>query len=412
MAIGAEAGSGASPLPSPRGSKSPLPSPEAAREDGAKEEQPQEEQPRALSDAEEALRGPLRIALERAGVKEVLALVQRGAPLFARYDLDELGDDTGTALDYALLHKRYELAHQLLLYQTQARQLATASKRAVAWTARDGKLKLLELLLELGAKPEQTDVEARSALLLACMRGQGAAARALLAAGAAQFDLHLEDIRQWVAHWKLQEAFGAHGRYLIQATATDGDADPIGWDPGDADGAAEPALDVTRFVEPTRDWEGQRVRLQVAIMRQGAKDVKALVAEGVPLTALYDLDDCGKDTGTALDLAMLHRRYDMALQFLTAQEFYKARGLACSSTRAVAWAARDGRLQILQELLRLGAEAIQRDEQGQSALYLAALRGHGQCVQLLLNAGALTEEPRAEEVEANMRKWKMELQMP
>jgi len=134
--------------------------------------------------------------------------------------------------------------------------------------------------------------------------------------------------------------------------------------------------------------EGQGL-LQRAIMGYGVKEVERIISEGAPLIAEYKLDAKGDDVGTALDLAIVSCRYNLAMQLLSGPE---AGELAQLSTRSVAWSARDGRLKILCEMLRLGAPAGQCDESGRSALLLAAMRGHADCAAALLQANAWQQE--------------------
>merc|ERR1712232_1544811 len=101
---------------------------------------------------------------------------------------------------------------------------------------------------------------------------------------------------------------------------------------------------------------------------------------------------------------MLSKRYTLALQFLSSAE---ADVLARLSTRAVAWAAREGRGDILRELLRLGAPAEQCDESGRSSLLLAATRGRTDCAAMLLEANAWQQEGSRDEVLEWATHWKM-----
>ncbi|CAK0805324.1 unnamed protein product, partial [Prorocentrum cordatum] len=139
-------------------------------------------------------------------------------------------------------------------------------------------------------------------------------------------------------------------------------------------------------------------------------EVERVVRAGAPLLTLYPLEDGSvePERGTCLDLAVLHRRHAVALRLLQLGD-EEARALAASSTRALAWAARDGCEEVVRHLVLLGDAPGQRDEKGRSGLLLAATRGQVPCVRHLLAAGALELEggEAAEEVKGWIRHWKM-----
>lgn len=344
------------------------------------------------------LQGPLRTAILQQGVKEVERLVQAGAPLAAEYELEESAG-FGTALDLAMQCKRFRLALQWLqLEQAEAEELARASKRAVAWAARDGKLEILQELMRLGADIGQRDHFGRSALLLATMHGHAECAHILVGAGALDKEDQkgASEVSQLMDNWKSKPAALVDDGQIAQARV----AQTARWANSSHQRMPWP---LPRSGDEDEGCE-QRMPLERAILYESRKDVEQLLREGAQVLGDFDLGSAG--TGNALDLAMLKKRFQLALQLLTESEGNK---LARTSTRALAWAARDGRELILKELLRYEADAGQRDEQGRSALLLATQRGHGQCAQALLEAGAWEGEDAREEVRQRAAQWRLQL---
>jgi len=291
-------------------------------------------------------------------------------------------------------------------YSDIAKQLAPTCTRALAWAARDGKVELLEELLRCGAPALQSDASGRSALQLAAARGKAPCVLVLLAAGAWGEEKEQAQVQQWLVHLKLGPALGdvaadvlppPSGAALARAAAAEAAAERAL--------AAEAQANATAAeAEAEREKAALQTRLQFAVMRQGVAEVKALVQKGAPLSAAYDLDEVGRETGTLLELALQHKRYELAQQLLSIREG-AGEELARTSRRAVAWAARDGRLQLLEALLRLGAQPAEQDEMGQTPLYLSAMRGQVACVRMLLEVGALEVEPFRDEVQSYLEKW-------
>jgi len=134
-----------------------------------------------------------------------------------------------------------------------------------------------------------------------------------------------------------------------------------------------------------------------AIAEQDIKEVTQLANTGAPVLASYALDRTGENMGTALEFALLKKKSCLATEMLA----LPADGpkLARGSTRAVVWAVRDGRVQLLKELLGARADASQCDSQGRSALLLASTFGHAECVHALLQAGAGEREANMDQVQ-------------
>lgn len=150
---------------------------------------------------------------------------------------------------------------------------------------------------------------------------------------------------------------------------------------------------------PIRDSHerGSKEALAQAIAEQGIGEVAQLVNTGAPLLASYALDREGATMGTALELALLKKKDRLASQMLALP--VDGPKLARGCTWAVLWAARDGKLQLLQGLLGARADVSQRDSQGRSALLLASTLGHTECARALLEAGAGEREASMEEVQ-------------
>mmetsp|Transcript_122947 Transcript_122947/g.217709 ORF Transcript_122947/g.217709 Transcript_122947/m.217709 type:complete len:358 (+) Transcript_122947:81-1154(+) len=339
--------------------------------------------------------GPLKAAIELGGVKEVMALAESGAPFLAEFHLDEVGKETGNAFDLVMLHKRYGLALQLLALESPpGAELAKGCRRALAWAARDGRLPILQQLVVHGADVKQQDEQGRSALFLAAMRGHAPCVQLLLDADAMASEKDAAEVRKWSVHWKMQN----------QLTDVPQDsAAPRKQVKNKQEDLSAVATDVVS-AETTL-----QVQMYLAITLRGLKEVKDLILKGAPVCAMYDLDELGRDQGTALDLAISEKRYELVQYMMKEETSGCGEYLVRASVRVVAWAARDGKDNILQELLRLGADANQCDEKGRSALHLAALRGQKDCVRTLLKAGVWEKESQQDAVRDLAAQWKIDL---
>lgn len=214
----------------------------------------------------EALRRELMRALEAGTAQDVRLLVRRGAPLIADFDLDEFGNDKGTALDLALQRKRPVIATELLALaavtkvppqmtvleesddeekvpakkpgkdagrfdsngkftgeappppfrapvpgEQEAQHLVARSVRALALAARDGREHLLRELLRLNAPVQAKDAAGRSPLLLATRGGHRSCVQALLEAGAWSEEAAPQAVVDWAANMRLDEVFSSSG---------------------------------------------------------------------------------------------------------------------------------------------------------------------------------------------------------
>lgn len=146
--------------------------------------------------------------------------------------------------------------------------------------------------------------------------------------------------------------------------------------------------------------------LVAAVNRQDVGEVARLVRGGAPLFAKYNLDAEGLKLGTLLELAQSKRDERTAMKLLALPQY--GAQLARVSTHTVNWAARDGHLHLLKELLAARADAAQRDTWDRSALLLAATNGHTNCASELMEAGAGGLENHMTEVRHWLEHWKRE----
>lgn len=159
-------------------------------------------------------------------------------------------------------------------------------------------------------------------------------------------------------------------------------------------------------------------KLASAIALGDAKQIRSLARQDrKSLLAEYHLaptdepgdGDC--DCGNALDLAMYHRRGDVALMLLqVADELCVggSRALAEQSRHALLVASRGGITELTVEFLRRGASCSRTDLHGRTPLHAAVLRGHRGCVKALLEASAWRSEPKQMDVVRWAHHWEMD----
>lgn len=407
-------------------------------------------------DGKVGLQEQMRKAIILHSFKEVNQLVERGASLLAGYQLiDPSGHQVGigSALDLAMFHKRYKLIGHMLdwcesvdtqqeeepcsdyyddyamlgewgeevgleLAETgttadpsariQAAILAKESRYVVAWAARDGQAGILQSLLQLGADATQPDGENRSALLLAAMRGRKQCLAMLLQAGALEQEPCPQELETWLSHWKLAPSCheSAVATEVVECVQTGSVAQQALIAP-----AALATHDRWANVPHARShWslrpQGSPLQLQLeqAIDREGVKQVRELISQEGALDAAFVLDQSKKDYGNALDLMLQKRRFNLAIECASLPE---AEELARQSSHSLAWAASAGQLRLVRELTKLGAAVGQCDQEGRSALLLASIRGHSECVAVLLDEGAWESEACPAQVSEWAAFWRM-----
>jgi len=145
--------------------------------------------------------------------------------------------------------------------------------------------------------------------------------------------------------------------------------------------------------------EDRRRRLLEAVRHGDSLELRALVRRGAPLlTRCPELPEL--HNANLIDWALHYDKPDMALRLLKmADSVGLGEELACSTVSAVKEAARQGHSELLNGLLTRNApfNGGLRDEDD-SALVMAAVRGHVSCVRALVAAGAWLTEGRKEEV--------------
>mmetsp|Transcript_10838 Transcript_10838/g.24556 ORF Transcript_10838/g.24556 Transcript_10838/m.24556 type:complete len:677 (-) Transcript_10838:59-2089(-) len=153
------------------------------------------------------------------------------------------------------------------------------------------------------------------------------------------------------------------------------------------------------------DEAERRALLRKLVSCRAMKDVRPYVRREEVLYATdYELEH-PEEVGSVLDLSVYFHRLDLAHKFLTFAGRVAAQKLVKISTRALAWAARDGREALLRQLLDLQGDVSQKDWHGHSALHAAVLRGHATTVRALLASGAWQEEVNKEVVEQWAHHW-------
>lgn len=386
----------------------------------------------------EKLRHNLSLALASGSKSEVRSLVRRGAPLLAKYDLDEFAKDKGTALDLAVLASRHALALEFFeLSPKCAHELSRKSVRALAWAARDGKHTLVETMLNFGAGAGAgRDAEGRSALLLAATRGCRECAMLLLRAGAWSSEPAPEEVSRWAIQWKMAKAFEDLGAIVgVQASPKLGSA---------VDSREMPWL--LKKVRPDRPLspirrqipnpganpihvhrtqDDVRKRLLAAIRKEDEAEILALVRKGATLLPRYHHPGYNLEIGAGpgelvhpVDWAALDIRFKSAVCLLglsdLAVAFERDVGgsenvpvtLARDCKYAVYLAARHGHPGLLHALLERGGN-VGQVVHGESAL-LAAVRFRWEpCARMLLHAGAWECEGQPHDVLRHAREAKI-----
>mmetsp|Transcript_125547 Transcript_125547/g.242020 ORF Transcript_125547/g.242020 Transcript_125547/m.242020 type:complete len:828 (-) Transcript_125547:63-2546(-) len=167
-------------------------------------------------------------------------------------------------------------------------------------------------------------------------------------------------------------------------------------------GNAPPADERASAAPAENRWlaEDLRASLALAIHCRSVHEVRTLVLRGAPLLGNFQLEH-PDEKGNGLDLALYYQRPDVAFELLRVCTPKRDEELVRCSRRALVWAARDGRLDLMGELLKRRPQLLQRDWHGRTPLHVACLRGHENCALELLREGAWDIEPDQDSV----RKW-------
>jgi ankyrin repeat protein len=257
-------------------------------------------------------------------------------------------------------------------------------------------LALLQGLLSRHADPGQLDDHGRSALHLACLRGNVAAAEALLSCGAWELERRKNDVLHLAIGRRVQavvEAAGAApGASSLSArsqTSPSSRAQPhYGYD------AAFPP---DAFADAQTDNEVRELRqrlgssLAKAVRGGDLLAARALVIRGADVGMEVELQYGLR--GNLVDLAVWHEQEAMALALLGIADGQGiGQSLAAGSRHALFWAVRHDFISLLGALLERGAEAAQRDEVCGSVLRFAVEQRRSDAAAALLRAGAWAKE--------------------
>jgi len=257
-------------------------------------------------------------------------------------------------------------------------------------------LALLRGLLSRHAFPGQVDDHDRSALHLACLRGNVAAAEMLLSFGAWDLDRRKEEV--------LQLAIGRRIQAVVEAAGTaPGTSSPSTGSRASPSPRAQPhygydaAFPPDALVDAQTDSEMQELRKRLGVSL--AKAVRggdllacrALVGRGADVGMEVELDYGLR--GNLVDLAVWHEQETMALALLTIADGQGiGQALAAGASHALFWAVRHDFMLLLGALLERGADAAQRDEVCGSVLRFAVEQRRSDAAAALLQAGAWARE--------------------
>jgi len=257
-------------------------------------------------------------------------------------------------------------------------------------------LALLQGLLSRHADPAQLDDHGRSALHLACMRGNAAAAEALLSFGAWELERRKYEV--------LHLAIGRRVQAVVEAAgAAPGASSPSAGSHASPSPRAQPhygydaAFPPDALVDAQTDNEMQELRqrlgssLAKAVRGGDLLAARALVSRGANIGMEVELEYGIR--GNLVDLAVWHEQEAMALALIgIADRQGIGQALAAGSRHALFWAVRHDFMSLLGALLEHGADAAQRDEVCGSVLRFAVEQRRSDAAAALLRAGAWARE--------------------
>jgi len=360
---------------------------------------------------EAELRTELQDAILSGISSAVRGAVARGAPLLKRYRTDKVSPNAGRPLtptlvnpvDWAALEGSPNVARLLLELEkglvAPANEQAPGTQSAVHIAARRGGaprwLALLRALLERGAPSGQVDPWGRSALHLATMNGNSAAAELLLQHGAWSHEQQRDEVRELATTQRVACVVDAAG---VKAAAAP-DARGI----TDSNEAARLPKGLLEDALTSNELEDAHAKHIIDLKRSVKKgdlwSIRALAGRGAVLAEEVDLGYGIR--GNFIDLAVFHHREAAALELLElakGQETSLERSLATSARHAVFWAVQQDYTRLLQRLLDCGADAAQRDGVCGSALRCAVEQSRTEAAALLLAAGAWEREAEKDRV--------------
>ncbi len=342
---------------------------------------------------------PLIRAAGEGYVAIVEALIKSGA------DVDTIGDYKSPLVE-AVTHGHQDCARMLLEHGALVDLVVEPSKHTgLLAAAMHGQVECVKLMLEYRADLGAVDVRGRTALMLAGFMGGHESVRVLVEAGA-ELEARCQ-IGRTAFLWSC--AAGTKGTDSVEEFLKAGsnvdvkDKEGRGWEgrTGRSEQLPGPICQQSRKV--IEDWlEGLK----------NAKAAKAAQAER-QLLAMIDKEEEADEKKTAAKKAKKSKgkkakkgkkaatAAESTLAAAAAQAMEKcnirdtepagAWYAAWSQARTLVDGAQRGRLSIVQQELKIGANPNCNDEKGFTPLIRAAGEGHLAVVEALMNAGALTD---------------------
>jgi ankyrin repeat protein len=381
---------------------------------------------RDAAERPEDLREELQEAILSADLEGLEAAVRRGASLQRHYSSDKACPHSGydgstlvNPVDWAVLESCPNAARRLLELEMEkvvsladGDSLGVTSYRALHIAARRASVRrwieLVKKLLECGADISRVDPWGRSPLHIAVMNGNAEAAQIMLNHGAWAHEEKREEVLKlaanqrvkcvleaaaqvfgtWVHEEKPEEvlklAASQRIKFVLEAAAQV----PASTEVPDKAKATSPHLQ-----DPENEiGEVYKRDLVKAIKFGDMIKIKMLLDRGADLLTIADLGYGIR--GNLIDVAVFHHREQIALELLKlGSDRGLARELAARACHAVFWAVQQDYLQLLEELLKHGADPGQIDDICGSALRFAAEQSRSDAIVLLLEAGAWKAEP-------------------
>ncbi|KAG2495182.1 hypothetical protein HYH03_006788 [Edaphochlamys debaryana] len=351
-----------------------------------------------LDARDEAGRTPLWMSASEGDERALRTL------LHAKAQIDLPDDKDGqTALAVAAVRGHTGAVRTLLLAGANAEAMDKEGMTPLALAARAGRLGVVRALLLAGARADNRTSDGRTALEVAQEAGKAEVARALKQAGAVDAKEEAEAARLRAQAEK--EAAAAAGRVALLAAVRGGQAAEVRQLL--EEGVAPDAQDETSYTALGIAAAGGRVAMVRALLQAGARPDTApkgeltplarAVAEGRAATARALL--LGGANAEALDHEGLtplqvavragHRDIAQALVQAGANTApIESDQRKTDLGRELLAAAKLGGLSQVEALLVEGAKADVSDEEGLTAVHLAARQGHADTVRALLRAGA------------------------
>jgi ankyrin repeat protein len=320
---------------------------------------------------------PLYMA-SRCGLIEVVSnLLEGGARV------ETIGGDCGTALTAACRGGHYEVAQKLLEKGADANKLAglygTALQAASFW----GHDKIVKLLISAGVDVNQAGGKYANPLQAAAREGHVQTVRTLLEAGA---NLNLEG--GFYGYALQAAAFYGHGKVVKHLLQVGADANQQSGVYGTALQAA--ARNGCEGIVKDLLAAGAKVNMESGVYLT-ALQTAARGAHGQTIKLLLDagadVNLKGGKYGTALQASCLMNKETVVKQLLEAGAEVNANGIGLHGN-ALQAACHAGLEKIVERLLAARSDVNAKGGFHGYAILAAAKNGYGECVNLLLEAGA------------------------